>query len=159
RFRNGNFDGISMPRNHFTKTVYEDRSGTVWIGTQEGMARIRGREVRHYTTNQGLPHGDVRAFFEDRRGQLWIGTYGGGVCIMTNDTFRSIEGLSSHKAWSYHEDEDGVMWIGTAAGLNRYKNGNAFAFTRKHGLFDDLVNHLVEDDQGMFWISCNRGIY
>ena len=51
------------------------------------------------------------------------------------------------------------MWIGTAAGLNRYENGGVFAFTRKHGLFDDLVNHIVEDDEGMFWISCNRGIY
>ena len=159
RFRDGKFEGTPMPRNHFTKTVYEDRSGTVWIGTQEGMARIRGRETRPYTTNEGLPHPDVRAFFEDRRGQLWIGTYGGGVCIMTNDTFRSIGGLSSHKAWSFHEDVDGVMWIGTAAGLNRYENGKVFAFTRKHGLFDDLVNHLVEDDEGMFWISCNRGIY
>jgi ligand-binding sensor domain-containing protein/signal transduction histidine kinase len=159
RYQNGKFDVTHMPPQHYTKTVYEDRSGTVWVGTQLGMARIRGREKRHYTTSDGLPHGDVRAFFEDRRGQLWIGTYGGGACILTNEAFQSIRGLSSHKAWSFHEDADGVMWIGTAAGLNRYENGKVFAFTRKHGLFDDLVNHVVEDDEGMFWISCNRGIY
>jgi ligand-binding sensor domain-containing protein/two-component sensor histidine kinase len=159
RFRNGNFTSTPMPG--LTRTVYEDRAGTVWVGTDNGMARVRGGGVqdRYYTTNQGLPHGDVRAFFEDRRGQLWIGTYGGGVCILTNDTFRRIGGLSSHKAWSFHEDADGVMWIGTAAGLNRYENGRVFVFTRKHGLFDDLVNYVVEDDEGMFWISCNRGIY
>jgi streptogramin lyase len=159
RFESRSFDVTPMLPGQFTKTVYEDRSGTVWVGTQQGMARIRGREIRHYSTNEGLPHGDVRAFFEDRRGQLWIGTYGGGVSILTNDVFRRIGGLSSHKAWSFHEDEEGVMWIGTAAGLNRYENGGVFAFTRKHGLFDDLVNHIVEDDEGMFWISCNRGIY
>jgi len=159
RAQDETFDVTSMPRGHFTKTVYEDRSGTVWVGTQEGMARIQGGKVRHYTTNEGWPRRDVRAFFEDRRGRLWIGTYGAGVFIYTNDVFQSIGGLSSHKAWAFHEDTEGVMWIGTAAGLNRYENGNVFAFTRKHGLFDDLVNHLVEDDEGMFWISCNRGIY
>ena len=158
RFRNGNFTLTPMPG--LTRTVYEDRAGTVWVGMDNGMARVHGSEVRrHYTTNDGLPHSDVRAFLEDKRDQLWIGTYGGGVCILTNDTFRSIGGLSSHKAWSFHEDADGVMWIGTAAGLNRYENGRVFVFTRKHGLFDDLVNHVVEDDEGMFWISCNRGIY
>ena len=158
RFREGNFEITPMPG--FTRTIYEDRAGTVWVGTHEGLVRIRGNEVpQHYTTNQGLPHGDVRAFFEDRQGQLWIGTYGGGACIFANDKFRSIGGLSSHKAWSFHEDADSVMWIGTASGLNRYENGRVFVFTRRHGLFDDLVNHIVEDDEGMFWISCNRGIY
>ena len=156
----GDFEITQMMPGQFTRTVYEDRAGTVWVGTHDGMACVRGGKVqRHYTTNEGLAHGDVRAFLEDRRGQLWIGTYGGGVCVLSNDTFRSIRGLSSHKAWSLHEDADGVMWIGTAAGLNRYEDGKVFVFTRKQGLYDDLVNHIVEDDEGMFWISCNRGIY
>jgi ligand-binding sensor domain-containing protein/signal transduction histidine kinase len=157
RFSDGKFDITPMPG--FTKTVYEDRSGTVWVGHHEGMARVRGTNVRHYSTTNGLPYRDVRAFHEDRHGQLWIGTYGGGVYILSNEVFRSVDGLSSHKAWAFHEDADGVIWIGTAAGLNRYENGRVFAFTRQHGLFDDLVNHVVEDDAGMFWISCNRGIY
>ena len=159
RFRDNKFSHTPMP-GQVTRTVYEDRAGTVWVGTDVGMTRVRGSEVpRHYTTNDGLPHSDVRAFLEDKRGQLWVGTYGGGACIFKNETFRSIENLSSHTAWSFHEDADGVIWIGTAAGLNRYENGRVFVFTRKHGLFDDLVNHVVEDDEGMFWISCNRGIY
>jgi ligand-binding sensor domain-containing protein/signal transduction histidine kinase len=158
RLKAGKFDITPMP-GRFTKTVYEDRAGTVWVGTHDGMARVRGNDVRHYTTNDGLAHRDVRAFLEDRHGQLWIGTYGGGVCILSNETFRSVSGISSHKAWSFHEDADGVIWIGTDAGLNRYENGRVFTFTRKQGLFDDLVNHVVEDDEGMFWISSNRGIY
>jgi ligand-binding sensor domain-containing protein/signal transduction histidine kinase len=158
RLRDGNFDITPMPQ-RFARTVYEDRSGTVWVGTHDGMARVRGSEVRYYSMIDGLPHRDVRAFLEDRSGQLWIGTYGGGVCVLSNETFRSVGGIASHKAWSLHEDAEGVIWIGTAAGLNRYENGRVFAFTRKHGLFDDLINHVVEDDEGMFWISSNRGIY
>jgi len=157
RYRNETFD--VTPMRGYTKTVYEDRSGTVWVGTSEGMARVRGSDVRHYSMADGLSYRDVRAFLEDRKGQLWIGTYGGGVCVLSNETFRKVTGISSHKAWSFHEDADGVIWIGTDAGVNRYENGSVFVLTRKHGLFDDLVNHIVEDDNGMFWISCNRGIY
>jgi ligand-binding sensor domain-containing protein/signal transduction histidine kinase len=143
----------------FTKSLYEDRSGAIWVGTGSGMARIRDDTVTFFTTAEGLSDDNVRAFHEDRHGTLWIGTSGGGVNLFSNGTFRVLDGLSSHKAWSFHEDRDGVIWIGTNRGLNRYENGRIFVFTRKQGLFDDLVNHVVEDDSGVFWISCNRGIY
>jgi ligand-binding sensor domain-containing protein/signal transduction histidine kinase len=141
------------------KALYEDRSGTLWVGTSQGIARLRDGRIHYYTTEDGLSYRDVRAFLEDRNGALWIGTAGGGINVLSNGIFRVLDGFSSRKAWSFHEDADGVMWVGTDTGLNRYERGRVFVFTRKHGLFDDFVNHLVEDDFGMFWISCNRGIY
>jgi ligand-binding sensor domain-containing protein/signal transduction histidine kinase len=157
RVEKGEFTQVLTQR--FLKALYEDRSGAIWVGVGEGITRIKDREVKSYTTNDGLPQMSARAFHEDRHGTLWIGSSGEGVHLYSNGTFRAVAGLSSHKVWSFHEDADGVMWIGTDRGLNRYEKGRAFVFTRKHGLFDDLVNHLVEDDAGMFWISCNRGIY
>jgi ligand-binding sensor domain-containing protein/signal transduction histidine kinase len=156
-FEKGEFTLVSTQR--FLKALYEDRSGAIWVGVGDGVTRIRNREVKYFTTNDGLPELSVRAFHEDRHGTLWLGSSGGGVHLYSNGTFRVVEGLSSHKAWSFYEDAEGVMWIGTDRGLNRYEKGSAFVFTRKHGLFDDLVNHVIEDDAGMFWISCNRGIY
>jgi len=141
------------------KALYEDRHGAIWVGTSQGMGRIRGDETRFYTTEDGLSFRDVRAFLEDRNGTLWIATYGGGINVFSNGVFRVVGGFSSAKAWVFHEDADGVIWVGTDTGLNRYERGRVFVFTQKHGLFDDFVNHLVEDNAGMFWISCNRGVY
>jgi ligand-binding sensor domain-containing protein/signal transduction histidine kinase len=156
-FEKGEFTLVSTQR--FLKALYEDRSGAIWVGVGEGITRIRNQEVKYFTTNDGLAAMSVRAFHEDRQGTMWIGSSGEGVHLYSNGTFRAVRGLSSHKAWSFHEDAEGVMWIGTDRGLNRYEKGKTFVLTRKHGLFDDLVNHIVEDDAGVFWISCNRGIY
>jgi ligand-binding sensor domain-containing protein/signal transduction histidine kinase len=157
RFVNGEFTRVSTQR--FLKALYEDRSGAIWVGVGDGITIIKNGEVKDLSANDGLPELSVRAFHEDRHGTMWIGSSGGGVHLYSNGTFQVVQGLSSHKAWSFHEDADGVMWIGTDRGLNRYERGSTFAFTRKHGLFDDLVNHVIEDNAGMFWISCNRGIY
>jgi signal transduction histidine kinase len=51
------------------------------------------------------------------------------------------------------------LWIGTEAGLHSYRAGKVTAFTTRSGLFDDLVNSLLEDDEGAFWIGCDRAIY
>jgi ligand-binding sensor domain-containing protein/signal transduction histidine kinase len=150
-------DPVRMPG--LVKALYEDRSGTLWVGTSQGIARVKDGRIHYYSTEDGLSYRDVRAFLEDRNGTLWIGTAGGGVNVFSNGVFRVLDGFSSRKAWSFHEDADGVMWVGTDTGLNRWEHGRVFVFTRKHGLFDDFVNHFVEDDSGMFWISCNRGIY
>src|SRR5205085_8798172 len=32
-------------------------------------------------------------------------------------------------------------------------------FTTQQGLFDNVVNDVLEDNHGNLWISCNRGIY
>ncbi|MCI0364551.1 MAG: histidine kinase, partial [Phycisphaerales bacterium] len=113
----------------------------------------------HYGVTNGLLHEDVRGFHEDRQRVLWIATYGGGVCRLENGVIRGVPGLTAGKAWTFHEDPDGVMWIATDTGLVRYDKGKTFLFTRKHGLFDDRVNRVMEDEAGMLWLSCNRGIF
>src|SRR5262249_22458658 len=37
--------------------------------------------------------------------------------------------------------------------------GRFFTFTTAHGLLDNLINHILEDDDGFLWFSCNRGIF
>ena len=57
-----------------------------------------------------------------------------------------------------HPDAEGVLWIGTTGGLTRFKDGKFVNIARAQGLFDDRVFQILEQD-GMFWISCNKGIF
>jgi ligand-binding sensor domain-containing protein len=59
----------------------------------------------------------------------------------------------------FHEDADGALWIGTHNGVSRLKDGRFFTFRTEHGLLDNLINWLEEDDFGRLWFSCNRGIF
>ena len=82
------------------ESLYEDRSGVLWIGTYlaglnklvftraEGKDRDRERFAQfwHIPGSAGsLPGGAVTSFCEDRRGELWVGTEGGGIRRLSPD--------------------------------------------------------------------------
>ena len=59
---------------------------------------------------------------EDREGNLWVGTETGGLDILRDQRFRTLdarEGLSSGKITTVVEDAAGTLWAGTREdGLN-----------------------------------------
>lgn len=59
------------------RTIYEDRSGTIWAGSnQGGLHRLnQGNDTfTYYTTEDGLPSNHVVSIIEDNSGFIWIGT-------------------------------------------------------------------------------------
>ena len=42
-----------------------------------GHGNCQNYTVRNYTTNQGLPHNNVRAIVQDSTGYLWLATWDG----------------------------------------------------------------------------------
>src|SRR4029077_19499879 len=52
-----------------SNTLFVDRAGTVWIGTNEdGVYRISNDIVDHFSRADGLSGRDVGFFYEDREG-------------------------------------------------------------------------------------------
>ena len=60
------------------RALYQDRQGTLWAGTQDGML-IRHRHGQFFTYNRehGLPHASAGRIEEDDRGHLWVSWVGG----------------------------------------------------------------------------------
>ena len=143
-------------------SLAEDRDGNVWIGTTEGLNRLRDGTFTVYNRGAGLVSNDVRSIVESRDGALWVGTTGGLSCFR-NGTFTNYttrDGLSNDYVRAIVEEPDGTLWLGTyGGGLNRLKNGRFTPVTTKDGLFDDFVSRILEDDRGNFWMLGNRGIF
>ncbi len=64
-------------------TILQDRTGYIWIGTQDGLNRYDGHEVRVFRHDKENPKSLGRDFInvlaEDGEGHLWIGTRGKGL--------------------------------------------------------------------------------
>lgn len=164
---------------HTVKSIYEDRNGLLWFGTDRGLYRDSLGSFQHFTTKDGLPHDFVRVIHEARDGSLWLGTNGGGVARYFRGRFESLtteDGMSSNLVRSIHEDEDGVIWIGTEdRGLNRValvmdttvasapaelaSEARISVIRQKDGLYDDGIHSILSDGEGRFWMSSNRGIF
>jgi ligand-binding sensor domain-containing protein/signal transduction histidine kinase len=158
---------------HKIRVVNSDRAGNLWVGWEHGLLQLTNGVWRNFTTNDDLAHNDVRAVLEDRHGALWLGTFGGGlnrwhegkVTVLTTK-----DGLASDFAWTLYEDAEGILWIGTEGGLSRLSLSSSteeragvrsriFSYTTREGLFDNLINQILEDDRGNLWLSCDRGIF
>lgn len=140
-------------------TIYEDGSGTMWIGTRtQGLVQLRGNRYAALSTQEGLPNNNVQSFTPSKNGGFWIGTLAGLSYFrdgrFTNFTTR--DGLSADQIIALYEDHDGTLWIGSD-GLNRLKNGRIINYGGQEGLAQSLLA-IVEDDEGYLWLSTNKGI-
>src|ERR1700754_2714543 len=58
-------------------TLLQDRTGFVWVGTNNGLFRFDGHRFRRFGTGAGLPAHAVSSLFETRDGSLWVATEAG----------------------------------------------------------------------------------
>lgn len=60
-------------------SIHFDRSGSMWVGTQEGLDNFdqHTSTFRHYTQKDGLPGIVVSCVLEDDNGHLWMSTDNG----------------------------------------------------------------------------------
>jgi ligand-binding sensor domain-containing protein len=144
-----------------TRVMLEARDGTIWIGTDgAGLVAFKEGRTRTYGTAEGLRSLAVMALLEDGEGTLWVGTVGGGLYRLRGEQATSVPGVSEGDVSSLHLDRDGVVWIGTyGQGIKRWQAGRLVSYTRREGLADDRVFHILEDDFGFLWMSSNRGVF
>ncbi|HEU5059969.1 MAG TPA: two-component regulator propeller domain-containing protein, partial [Kofleriaceae bacterium] len=113
------------------QSIVQDKTGFIWIGTGEGLARYDGQRFLTLRHNPAEPGSLSASFISDlllaRDGTLWVGTIGGGVNRYLPDRgafdrFTARPGqpdaLQSSSVLAMAEGPDGRIWVGTrGAGL------------------------------------------
>lgn len=168
------------------RSIYEDDSGNLWIGTEGGGLNKLMQEKGEYSPPRIIqyihnPHDPtsisnniIFSIHEDRKGILWIGTSGGLNKFIPPDTENSLttfkhythdsnnpESLSNNEVTAIYEDQSGNLWIGTASGgLNKFdrKSEKFFRFTEEDGLPNNGISGILEDRNGNLWLSTRKGL-
>jgi ligand-binding sensor domain-containing protein/AraC-like DNA-binding protein len=145
-------------------SFYEDREGTLWIGTNGGgLYNLRESKITTYTNKNGLSFNNVYGVFQDSSGRVWVGTkgYGANYFDFEDNRFHTLttrSGLSSDSVVSFAQDLTGSLWFGTlGGGINRYKNGNIKVFDHRHGLSSNLSRAVYVDPEGNIWAATIKG--
>ena len=143
----GSEEGISVFRQHgteieripllpasaitksFTNYIYEAANGLIWVGTREGAYCFneKNKQIKRYTTANGLPNNVVYGILEDSYGRLWMSTNQGVSCFNpSTDKFRNFteaDGLQSNQfnTSSCYRTSNGQMFFGGINGLTTFR--------------------------------------
>ena len=125
--------------------VHETSDGTLWVGAGDGLYRIRnhGKDIKVYTTADGMPNNTVRSVEIDGDGYLWISTNRGlSHMDIKKETFvnygmgNGLQGNEfSNSASCFHE---GRFAFGGNNGITFFRNEDILQTKKK------MAVHLVE---------------
>lgn len=153
-----------LPHNTIT-TLYADHDGTLWLGTDGGVARYDGKECVSLTRDDGLAGNIVHSILRDPDGLLWFGTATEGVSRYDEDRrlflppLTVADGLAANLVWNVQRDPQGVYWISTRGGLSRY-DGRGFVNSLTNlGPINGDVLGVVFGTNGPVWASTRKGLY
>ncbi len=158
--------GKDLPGNRI-QALYCDREGTLWIGTNSGLARLAGGNLQALPVTDPLASASVLALTEDREGNLWVGTEAGGLHILRDQRFRILglrDGLGSDATTAVMEDLAGALWVGTqGSGLSTLTHNStgqikATSRTLRDGLMSDLILSLAAAPDGDLWVGTPDGL-
>jgi signal transduction histidine kinase/ligand-binding sensor domain-containing protein len=142
-------------------SIAEDRSGTLWIGTRNGLNWMRNGTIIRFPMEKRLPNFMIRALFVDRDGTVWIGTYGGGLASYKAGElhiYTTKAGLPSDLIRYIFEDNSGSLWISTyGGGISRFQNHHFTNYSTKEGLSFNVAGPIYQDEDGVLWIGTIGG--
>lgn len=166
-----------------TEFIYEDRSGNIWAGGNDGvLLRIKpgGISYDQLSYKQLVPedkrfHLRTTAIAQDPFGDIWIGCNRGLIHIKnpesSNPTFECFfyEALKTGTLSSdwvtciCPDPKDSViLWVGTkGGGLNRFslREKSFICINQDKNEFpDNIVYGVLPDNEGNLWCSTNHGI-
>ncbi len=118
--------------NNNVRTLFEDKDGIIWIGTQDGLNALdpQTNKIDKYffsSNNNSINSNTINCIFESSRGELWIGSNSGlnkkincngkdneSICFKN---YLSLKRLGNDIIWNIIEDNNGQLWIKPYKGL------------------------------------------
>lgn len=154
----------------FINCIYEDRSGGMWFGTDDGVYQYHGKAYVRFP----LPEADsssmvnfsvrrtprqVNTILEDGQGNFWFVTLHHGVYRYdprqkdsTDDCSAFTHFLGGEVLLCMAEDRNGDILVGSwrHGGVYRYTGKT---FTALSGFSDDMIFCMLKDRAGNVWVG------
>ncbi len=163
-----NRHGTATPADHapsrrHVSTVFEDRDGNLWVGTDQGIERWRSPVFTTYSTAQGLPSEAVGPVYVDDTGRTWFAPTSGGLYWIRDGVVGRVSQAGLDRDVIYSIDGGpGELWVARQrGGITRLRpGGDAFSadrFTQSDGLAQDSVYAVTRARDGAVWAGTLSG--
>lgn len=138
--------------------------GTIWVGTDRGLARRRADESWELVPVPGEV-GDRRItrLQPMADGTLWLGTFAGEVLRFADgQTIRFLHGPDRNRdapVSALLPEGEGSVWVARfGGGISRLQDGRETRFPESGNLYRVSVDSLAVDGQGVAWLATDTGL-
>src|ERR1035441_7721689 len=111
----GSAEGLS---NLAINCLLQDRTGYIWVGTDNGLFRYDGSEFIHFGRAEGLPNTEIRSLAESPEGVLWVATQS-GIVRLAGTQFKAVDVGVQGEFHGVAFDRIGRMYLNTRSGIYR----------------------------------------
>ena len=150
-----------LPSNDISDLLIS-KQGFLWIGTEFGLARFDGAEIKNYNllNTPEIKANKVLDLYEDKNGSLWFANGTGGMVKYLNGVFKryGIENdLPENNCSGVVEDKNGTFWIGTrGGGLVALKGNSIKIMNSKNGFPSNRITAIAKDKDDNIWVGTNN---
>jgi signal transduction histidine kinase/DNA-binding response OmpR family regulator/ligand-binding sensor domain-containing protein len=162
----------------YIQSIYEQNDSILWLGSSgEGLVKLT---LSYRGDVPVIKKREYKAFFEsgnryysiipENDSIIWIGSrINGAIRFNTKSEQHQTIHLKEEAEQLMNDilcvfkDSNNTIWFGTSLGLNRlisfdnnrilYKNYN-----ESNGLPNNTIHGILEDENGILWLSTNKGI-
>jgi signal transduction histidine kinase/ligand-binding sensor domain-containing protein/DNA-binding response OmpR family regulator len=149
-------------------SLYQDRAGVLWIGTQGGLSRLKDGHFTAFTAKDGLFADAVYSIVEDDTGHLWMSSLKGIFRVNKTELDRFASGaIHSFKSEAYGiqdglattdcqgsnqpaawKTQDGKLWFATSKGVSVVDPKH---FRATFTSYPVVIEQVVVDGRPMEW--------
>ncbi|MFO7447119.1 MAG: two-component regulator propeller domain-containing protein [Ignavibacteriaceae bacterium] len=158
--------------NDYITTIYQDKSGILWIGTKKGFNKYEPdsdsftRIIYEPLKPLSIINDGILSIYEDNTGFIWVGTSGGvSRFYQSGNKFRYIyedkknpNSLASNNIYSIFVDSDDNIWAATFNGFDEIKPDGRIIHHKNNpanpnSLRNNYTISAYRDKQGYVWIG------
>ncbi len=140
-------------------SIFQDKKGYMWFGTNSGAVRYNGREMTVFNHEQGLPGNSVRDIEQDSSGTMYFATTG-GITKFSGDSTLAIlwEGLSFQNIFIDSRD---MRWFISDDGIYQESNtGETRYLNAEHPTLPGVIYSITEDPGSLnLLFASNEGVF
>jgi signal transduction histidine kinase/ligand-binding sensor domain-containing protein len=138
-------------RSNRINTVFRDREGIIWFGTDRGVCRYDRNSFRASQVSANSQSNYVRIMLHTANGETWCGAnrglfrLGSSANETGSDSWVEVGELQGRSIYALTEDASGAIWVGTSNGLF-VKSKNDSGFSRISSAPDTTITITNESE-------------
>lgn len=134
-------------------TLFTDREGVLWIGTNRGVSRFDSQGPFQQTVSD-IPNSNfIRTLFQTRDGKIYAGS-NRGLFVQNGEKWLPVAGYANKAIYALSEDRSGKLLVDTAVKTDSSRNNTTIVIPGSGTIWQTF-----EADDGYIWIAGQHGLF